>query len=128
VPAAPADGIEPDHPGDGGGPGPVLDRGVVSGDGFLPFAIGMTPPAVLERVDPRYTESARRARRQGIVVLQLRIGATGEVVTVGVLKSLGFGLDEEAERAVRQWRFAPARRNGQAVGVVYTITVRYELR
>jgi protein TonB len=108
------------------GPGPAGD-GEPEDGGFLRYTVGMTAPAVLSRVEPVYTEPARRAGRQGVVVLQAAIGRDGDVVHVDVVKTLGFGLDEEAIKAVRRWRFAPARRNGDPVGVLYTITVRYTL-
>jgi protein TonB len=90
-------------------------------------SVGMDPPRVLRRVEPAYPEPARRAHRQGTVVLELHIDRSGSVARVEVLRRLGFGLDEAAARAAAQWRFSPARRNGVALPVIYTVTVNYRL-
>jgi TonB family protein len=47
---------------------------------------------------------------------------------VRVLKSLGAGLDQRAEQAVRQWRFEPARRKGAPVDVLVEVAVEFMLR
>ena len=52
----------------------------------------------------------------------------GSVGDVKVLQGLGGGLDERAIQAVRQWRFAPARRRGAAVDVVVEVSVEFKLR
>jgi protein TonB len=91
------------------------------------ITVDMDPPRVLHRVEPLYPEPARRAHRQGIVVLELHIDRSGSVARVDVLRRLGFGLDEAAARAAAQWRFTPARRNGVALPVIYTVTVNYVL-
>ena len=85
----------------------------------------MRAPVVLERVEPDYPESARRARLQGIVILEATITTSGEVRQVRVLKSVNPLLDEAALLAVRAWRYRPATLNGRAVSVYLTVTVRF---
>ena|SRR5207244_3516449 len=84
-------------------------------------------PVVSTRVEPRYPEEARRARISGIVILQAFIDKTGAVRDVHVLKPLPNGLSEAAADAVREWRFQPATRKGQPVGVLFNLTVNFKL-
>ena len=88
----------------------------------------ITPPQVLERPAPQYTEEGRAARVQGVVILQLEIDRHGEVRKTTVLKGLPAGLSEAAAEAVRTWRFEPARdESGKAIDVFYNITVHFRL-
>jgi TonB family protein len=75
-----------------------------------------------------YTEDARRRNVAGEVVLEIVVRSDGSVGDVKVLQGLGGGLDERAIQAVRQWRFAPARRRGAAVDVVVEVSVEFKLR
>ena len=88
----------------------------------------MTPPSVLKRVEPQYTEAARRARCEGTVVLEAIVKRDGTVDILRVVRSLGFGLDENAIQALKQWRFKPGMRNGIPVDVALNIEVNFNLR
>ena len=83
---------------------------------------------VLARVQPAYTEIARRARIQGIVVVETIIDTQGSVTDVRVLKSLPMGLSESAVDAVKQWRFRPATLDRRPVSVYFTLTVKFDLQ
>lgn len=85
------------------------------------------PPVALQSPAPQYTETARRARVQGVVVLEATVSREGKVVSTRVLKGLPMGLDEAAREAVAQWRFAPATRNGEPVAVIMTLTINFRL-
>ncbi len=85
-------------------------------------------PAVLYRVEPRYTESARKSHIEGVVILDLTIGRSGHVEQIDVLRGLPLGLTEEAVKAARQWIFAPSTIRGLPVRVQYILTVRFSLR
>jgi TonB family protein len=61
-------------------------------------------------------------------VLEVVVQRDGSVRSVRVLEGLGSGLDERAIEAVRQWRFAPARRMGQPVDVLVEVAVEFRLR
>lgn len=87
----------------------------------------ITKPVPIDAPTPRYTEAARRARIQGVVILQLVIEENGTVRSAQVLKGLPMGLSEAAVEAVRQWRFRPAMRDGEPVVVTWNLTVRFEL-
>jgi TonB family protein len=74
-----------------------------------------TPVALLSKPVPSYTVEARQKKIEGDVELQVEFTATGQVHVISVVQGLGYGLDEAAVRAAEKIRFAPARRNGQAV-------------
>ena len=81
-------------------------------------------PTRIVYVKPEYSESARTAKAQGIVVLEAQIEPEGRVCNPRVLRSIPL-LDQSAIDAVLQWRFTPAKRNGVAVPVITTLTVNF---
>jgi protein TonB len=87
---------------------------------------GMQAPGKIVHVDPVYPPIAQTARVQGVVILEAIIDARGFVKSVSVLRSIPL-LDQAAADAVRQWRFTPARLNGEPVPVVMTVTVNFTL-
>jgi protein TonB len=116
--------------GIGEGSGPGIGEGVGGGTGGGPFrpGSGISPPELLREVKPDYTEEARRRALSGDVVLEIVVRSDGRVGAVKVLQGLGLGLDQRAIEAVRQWRFAPARRHGTPVDVLVEIAVEFRLR
>lgn len=137
--ASNAPGPGTDNGGDSGagrGSGPDRGSGVgaggpegTGGEAFQP-GNGVVPPRVLRQVRPSYTGDAMRARAQGVIRLECVVLPDGSVGRVRVVRSLdsGFGLDEEAIRAARQWRFAPGTRLGQPVPVLVLIDLEFTLR
>lgn len=115
-------------PGDGGGLGPGQGGGV--GGGVYRPGSGIVNPRLLREVKPNYTSEAMRAQVQGEVWLAVVVLSDGTVGDVTVTKSLDpvFGLDEEAIRAARQWRFAPGTRFGEPVDVLVSIALEFNLR
>jgi protein TonB len=124
--------------GDGDGTGIGKGRGSGLGDGFGggtlggPFrpGNGVSLPVLLREVRPQYTSDAMRAKVQGTVLLECIVRPDGSVSDINVLRSLDrtFGLDEEAIKAARQWRFRPGTRMGEPVPVLITIELRFTLR
>ncbi|HEY0158021.1 MAG TPA: energy transducer TonB, partial [Thermoanaerobaculia bacterium] len=94
-----------------------------------PLRVGgdVKAPVVIDRADPKYTESARNARISGIVVVEAIIGKDGRVQDVKVVKGLPMGLGAEAEAAVRRWRFKPGTLNGAPVATIFNLTVNFKL-
>jgi TonB family protein len=84
-------------------------------------------PQLIKKVEPQYTEEARAAKYQGVVVLYVTIEPDGTADNFRVVKSLGLGLDEKAIEAVQQWQFKPGMKNGVAVPVAATIEVNFKL-
>jgi periplasmic protein TonB len=93
----------------------------------VPYDPSLERPQRIFAPLPSYTEAARRARRQGRVVVEAVIDADGAVVDARVLQGLGLGLDESALATVGTWRFTPARRQGRAIPVIYTLIIRFQL-
>ncbi len=89
--------------------------------------IDVEPPRVIHRVEPRYTQTARRIRYEGVVVLSLLIDTNGRVADITVLRSLRFGLTENAVSAARQWLFEPCIYNEKPVSVRMILTVRFNI-
>jgi TonB family protein len=118
--------------GAGSGQGSGLGAGFGGGTGggaYKPGA-GITLPRVLREVKPQYTPDAMRAKVQGSVWLECIVMPDGSVGDVRVTKSLDpvFGLDQEAIRAAKQWRFTPGIRQGEPVPVIISIELTFTLR
>jgi TonB family protein len=115
-------------PGDGSGFGP--GRGGGTGGGVYRPGNGVEMPRVLNEVKPSYTAEAMRAKIQGIVLVEAVVLPDGGVGQVQVVRSLDrtFGLDLEAIKAVKRWRFVPGTRFGQPVPVLVEIELTFTLR
>ncbi len=114
--------------GEGKGPGVGPGEGGGFGGGTFRVGGGVSAPTVVSRVEPQYSEEARKARYQGTVVLEAIVRKDGTCDILRVVRSLGFGLDENAMLALKQWRFKPGMRNGVAVDVSLNIEVNFNLR
>lgn len=88
---------------------------------------GVSAPAVLYKVEPEYSEEARRAKYQGTVLLYVQVSPGGNAINMRVLRSLGLGLDEKALECVAKWRFKPGMKAGQPVTVEAQIEVNFRL-
>jgi protein TonB len=108
--------------------GALGSDGVPGGSRIVHVRGDVVKPEVVFRVEPRYTELARRARIQGIVIVETIIDTSGRVTDARVLKSLPMGLSESAVEAVMQWRFEPATLDQRPVSVYFTLTVKFELQ
>lgn len=104
---------------------PGLGRGGVDA---VPVSGNITPPVKIYHPQPQYTEDARRARIQGVVILEATINREGDVVDVRVLKGLPMGLDKSAVETALQWKFKPATENGRPVAVFFNLLVNFSLQ
>jgi TonB family protein len=82
----------------------------------------------LREVKADYTEAARRRGISGDVVLEIVVLRDGSVGDIKILRRLDSGLDERAVQAVKQWRFAPARRQNAPVDVIVEVAVQFKIR
>ena len=113
--------------GSGSGPGVGPGEGGGIGGGVFRVGGGVSAPQVLFKVDPEYSEQARKAKYQGTVVLSLVVQRDGSVRDIRIVQPLGLGLDERAIDAVKQWRFRPGMKSGAPVDVAAVIEVTFRL-
>ena len=113
--------------GSGRGPGVGPGWGGGIGGGAYRVGGGVSAPRALYAPDPEYSEEARKAKWQGTVVLWVIVGPDGHPRDIRIQRSLGMGLDEKAIEAVRQWKFDPAKKDGQPVAVQINVEVNFRL-
>lgn len=111
--------------GRGGGFGPGEGGGF--GGGAYRIGGGVSAPTLLFKVEPEYSEEARKAKYQGTVVLAVVVDEKGQPRELRVVRTLGLGLDEKAIEAVQKWRFKPGLKDGRPVAVAATIEVNFRL-
>ena len=110
--------------GNGYGPG----SGGNAGGGIYHLGGGVSAPVPLNSVEAEFSDEARRAKYQGIVLVGLIVDAQGNPQNVHVVRALGMGLDEKAIEAVRKYKFRPAMKNGKPVAVDgVTVSVDFRL-
>ncbi len=97
------------------------------GSGIYPVGNGVTPPELVSKVEPEYSEEARKAKYSGAVLLSIVVNTDGKAEEIKVVKSLGMGLDEKAVEAVRKWVFKPGRSKGVPVKVRAQVEVNFRL-
>jgi len=113
--------------GSGGGLGPG-EGGGTGGGAFRAGVNGVGMPSCIYCPDPQYSDEARKAKYQGVVVLMVVITLDGRATNIQVVKSPGLGLDEKAIEAVRQWKFRPAvGPGGKSVPTQVPIEVTFRL-
>jgi len=113
--------------GPGRGPGYGPGEGGGAGGGVFRIGGGVSAPVAIYKVEPEYSEEARKAKFQGTVVLSIVIDEKGLPTNFKVVRPLGLGLDEKAIEAVQKWRFLPGKKDGHAVAVLATVEVNFRL-
>jgi len=113
--------------GSGSGPGVGPGSGGGIGGGFYRVGGGVTAPRLIYAPDPEFSEEARQAKHQGVVVLWAIVASDGRIRDIRILRSLGMGLDEKAMDAIRQWRFEPGYKGGVPVAVQINVEVTFRL-
>jgi TonB family protein len=87
----------------------------------------VSAPKLIRQQDPAYSEVARLAKYQGIVVLYVVVNLSGEPEQIRVARALGAGLDDRAVEAIRTWRFKPCMENGTPVKCAVNIEMNFSL-
>jgi protein TonB len=113
--------------GSGSGPGFGAGSGGNTGGGAYKIGGGVSAPAVILKVEPEYSEEARKAKFQGTVLLSVVVDEKGNPRDLRVVRPLGLGLDEKAIEAVMKWRFRPGLKDGRAVPVSAYVEVNFRL-
>jgi periplasmic protein TonB len=113
--------------GVGIGPGSGIGYGGSFGGGVYAIGKGVSSPIIIHKVEPEYSEEARKARWQGVVQLSVIVDETGHPRDIKVAQALGLGLDQKAIEAVEKWLFKPGMKDGKPVAVFATIQVSFHL-
>jgi len=120
--------------GVGGGAGGGNGAGIGDGSGgnygggnYRPGVNGVSDPTLIYSIEPEFSDEARKARYQGVVLVGLVVGADGLPKNLRILHALGMGLDEKAIEAVKQYRFKPAMKDGKAVPVTIAVEVNFHI-
>jgi protein TonB len=113
--------------GDRKGPGAGDAECCGVGDG-RPHIVGKTvEPVLLVKIDPEYSDEARRAKLQGIVVLHIDVDTHGLPRNIRVMHGLGLDLDQRAVDAVRQWKFRAGTIDGKPAVTSAVVEVNFRL-
>ena len=113
--------------GSGSGSGLGPGSGGNYGGGLRHVGGGVSSPEVIFKVEPEFSEEARKAKFMGVVTVNLIVDTKGLPQNVRVIRGVGMGLDEKALEAVRQYRFKPAMENGHPVPVQVNVEVNFQI-
>lgn len=120
--------------GVGGGIGTGSGGGIGSGrggpgvgPGIFHVGDGVSAPRAIYTPEPEFSEEARKAKYQGVVVVTIIVGPDGRVHNPRVVRSLGMGLDEKAIEGVKAWKFDPSKKDGHPVAVEMNVEVTFNL-
>jgi len=130
----------------GGGPGGNAAMGRVRSGGFTAAtapaanpeemrqrraaasaAPASAPVSIQSKPTPVYTAEARQLKIEGEVLLNVVFTADGHIRVLNVVRGLGHGLDEAAQRAAQGIRFNPATRDGQTVDSTAVLHIIFQL-
>ena len=75
------------------------------------------PPKFVKGYAPFFPERESRSRHLGYALAEFTINENGAATHIRILKATTYNFAEEAGYTVRDWQFAPARKNGQPVPV-----------
>ncbi|HEY3937548.1 MAG TPA: TonB family protein [Bryobacteraceae bacterium] len=109
--------------GDGYGPG----SGGGMGGGVYRIGGEVSAPVLVNKVEPEYSEEARKAKYSGEVLLSIVVDANGLPRDIKIIRPLGLGLDEKAIEAVAKWRFRAGMKGGRPVATQAQVIVNFRL-
>ena len=111
--------------GDGSSPVPGKDATTLYASGG---AQSLAKPNYLKNPPPAYPETARRLGQEGLVVLAVNVSRDGAPDSVEIKQSSGYALlDESAVKAVKRWKFQPAKIGSLSIESKVEIPIRYQL-
>jgi TonB family protein len=105
---------------------PELAAGAPTVAGAVQVSEGVMSSRIVSRVPPDYPPTAKAARVQGAVQINLLVGPDGKVQNLQAVSGPAM-LTQAAMEAVRQWVYQPFLLNGQPVAVQTTTTVNFVL-
>lgn len=86
-----------------------------------------TAPHPTYMPDPQYSKEARKKKKQGTILMETVVGLDGLPHDIRVLRPIGYGLDQQAVKALSQWKFEPGTKDGQPVSVLLQIEMDFRL-
>jgi len=96
--------------------------------GVIKLEKGTKRPKLIRRVNPIYPEQLIKEGIQGIVILEVTTNKEGFPIVLKVKKSDSSLLNQPALDAVKQWRYEPYIKDGEARPVIFTVTVTFQLK
>ncbi len=113
-------------PGHGNGYGPGYGGNI--GGGLEHVGGRVSAPVAIYDPEPEFSDEARRAKYQGVVIVGLIVDVQGNPQNVHIVRALGMGLDEQAIKVVLTYKFKPAMKDGKTpVAVPVNIEVNFRL-
>jgi protein TonB len=85
----------------------------------------VVPPRLVRQVNPQYSPGSHGIKVEGSVIVETVVSSQGTPRNVHVVKSLHKDVDGAAVDAVKQWVFAPGKKNGKAVAVRLQIEIHF---
>jgi TonB family protein len=86
--------------------------------------LGLMPRNV-RQVTPEYPAILKPYGVTGSVLLHVIVDDSGKPTIPDIVEPAGFGLDQAAIEAVRQWEYEPARQEGKPVQVYFRVRVNF---
>jgi TonB family protein len=112
--------------GYGNGYGPGSGGGI--GGGVFSVGGGVSEPQLIHSVEAEFSDEARRAKYQGVVLVSIIVDRNGVPQNPRIVRPLGMGLDEKALEAIKQYRFKPAMKDGKTpVAVMMNVEIDFHL-
>jgi TonB family protein len=86
------------------------------------------PPKLIKKVEPVYPEEAKKEGIQGVVIIEATTDKQGNVIQTKILKSESSLLNQPAVDALQQWKYEPVYKDGEPVGITFTVTITFKLK
>jgi protein TonB len=88
---------------------------------------GVSAPLLMFAPEPEMSDEAKREKISGNVLVNLLVDENGNPTHVRVRRGTGYGLDEKAVEAVKQYKFKPAMEDGKPVTVSLNVEVNFQI-
>jgi TonB family protein len=106
--------------------------------GIYHFGPGVTPPKVISRIFPEFSDEARRRKVSGVATLSLIVDAKGNPTNVHLFHSIAdevgpndrdaaLSLDQKAVEAVAKYKFSPATYEGKPVPIEIKMQITFQI-
>jgi len=107
---------------------PVSEKSKTKLGDLVPMSEVDIPPEIAKRVEPKYPSYALSRGVGGKVIFNVLISENGDVIEAALLRGIKgpYGFDEESEKAIRQWKFVPAFKDGIKVKVWKTVSFTFK--